>query len=294
MRKILFIYNPCAGTRKIRSKLADILCILSGFGCEFTIFPTSKPFEARDAVCHRDESIDLIICAGGDGTLHEVATGVFLSGWKTPIGYLPAGSTNDYGTSLGLPKNLLKSASLIGNGSSHPCDVGTFNDNIFIYIAAFGLFTDVSYETNQKMKNLLGRMAYLLEGVRRLSKISSCHMRITSETGVLEDEFIFGMITNSLSVGGFKGITGDYVCLDDGLLEVTLIKAPKNPLELTTILAALLSRNLDTRFIYSFQTADSVIESIDAPVAWTLDGEFGGLHNRAHIKVLNHAIDIVR
>ena len=172
---------------------------------------------------------DIVVCSGGDGTLDEVVTGMIRSGFRTPIGYIPAGSTNDFGGSLGLPKNMVHAAETIVKGNDFACDVGSFNQDIFVYIAAFGLFTDVSYETGQDMKNVLGHMAYLLEGMKRLPAIRSYPMRVTYDDTTIVDDFIFGMITNSVSVGGFKRITGKNVKLDDGVFEVTLIKRPKNP-----------------------------------------------------------------
>jgi YegS/Rv2252/BmrU family lipid kinase len=165
----------------------------------------------------RSKDYDIVVCSGGDGTLDEVVTGMIRSGFRTPIGYIPAGSTNDFGGSLGLPKNMVHAAETIVKGNDFACDVGSFNQDIFVYIAAFGLFTDVSYETGQDMKNVLGHMAYLLEGMKRLPAIRSYPMCVTYDDTTIVDDFIFGMITNSVSVGGFKRITGKNVKLDDGV-----------------------------------------------------------------------------
>ena len=163
------------------------------------------------------------------------------------------------------------------HGNLFQCDIGSFNEDTFVYIAAFGLFTDVSYETKQEYKNVLGHMAYLLEGMKRLSAIRSYQMKVTAEEMEIEGDFIFGMITNSMSVGGFKRITGKYVELNDGLFEVTLIKRPTNPIELNQILADLVNRNIDTDQMYCFKTASLCLES-EEEIPWTLDGEFGGRH----------------
>lgn len=170
-KKLLFVYNPKAGKAGIKSKLADILDIFAGAGYEITILPTRKRDDARAAVAGRSRDYDLVVCSGGDGTLDEAVTGMIQSGFQTPIGYIPAGSTNDFGGSLALPKNMVEAARTIVEGKNFACDVGSFNEDIFVYIAAFGLFTDVSYETGQEMKNMLGHMAYILEGMKRLSAI---------------------------------------------------------------------------------------------------------------------------
>lgn len=290
-RKMLFIYNPKAGKAQIRNKLADILDVFAKGGYEITICPTQRSGEATDITEYRKPIYDLVVCSGGDGTLDEVVTGMMKSSFMTPIGYIPAGSTNDFGGSLALPKNMVKAAETIVKGVNFPCDVGSFNDDIFVYIAAFGLFTDVSYETQQDMKNLLGHMAYLLEGMKRLSTIRAYRMKVTYEEQVIEDEFIFGMVTNSVSVGGFKRITGNNVQLDDGVFEVTLIKKPRNPIELNNIMVSLLNRDIDTDAMYCFQTKELTFESAE-PIAWTLDGEYGGTHKGVHIENMCRAVEI--
>ena len=291
-KKLLFIYNPRAGKAQIKSKLADILDIFAEEEYEITVVPTRKRDDARLATAGRSKKYDLVVCSGGDGTLDEVVTGMMQSGFRTPIGYIPAGSTNDFGGSLGLPKNMVQAAQTIVSGRNFPCDVGSFNTDTFVYIAAFGLFTDVSYETEQEAKNVLGHMAYLLEGMKRLSAIRSFPMKVSYDDQVIEDDFIFGMITNSTSVGGFKNITGKNVKLDDGVFEVTLIRRPKNPIELNNIMISLVNRDIDMGAMYCFRTDQVVLESKE-PVAWTLDGENGGNHERVEIRNLHQAIEIM-
>ena len=158
MKKMLFIYNPKAGKAQIRNKLADILDVFTKGDYEITVYPTQKSEDAMEKTRDRSKDYDIVVCSGGDGTLDEVVTGMIRSGFRTPIGYIPAGSTNDFGGSLGLPKIWMHAAETIVKGNDFACDVGSFNQDIFVYIAAFGLFTDVSYETGQDMKNVLGHM----------------------------------------------------------------------------------------------------------------------------------------
>lgn len=294
-RKLLFVYNPKAGKAQVKSKLAGILDVFAAAGYEIVVAPTRKHGDAVEAVAGRSDGYELVVCCGGDGTLDEVVTGMIRSGFRTPIGYIPAGSTNDFGGSLSLPKDMVKAAELAVRGENFPCDIGSFchdkGEDVFVYIAAFGLFTDVSYETDQDMKNLLGHMAYLLEGVKKLSSIHPCHMKVSWEGNELEDDFIFGMITNSTSVGGFKNITGKDVHLDDGYFEVTLVRQPKNPLELNNIAMYLLNPDTATDAVRCFHTAQLTLESKE-PVAWTLDGENGGSHTKVDIRNLCKAIDI--
>ena len=208
------------------------------------------------------------------------------------IGYIPAGSTNDFAVSLKLPRNMLKAAETAVKGTPFWCDVGNMNGRFFVYIAAFGLFTDVSYGTPQEWKNLLGHAAYLLEGAKSLTAIKSYGMRVECNGQVIEGEFIFGMITNSTSVGGFKNMTGANVQLNDGLFEVTLIKKPKNPMELSEILGSLTNRRDETSLIYSAK-AERISIFTEEEIAWTMDGEFGGSHRKVLIQNEKQAVAIM-
>ena len=290
-KKLLFVYNPKAGKAQIKNKLADILNIFAEAEYEITVAPTRGHDDARRIVENRSHDYELVVCSGGDGTLDETVTGMMQSGFQTPIGYIPAGSTNDFGGSLGLPKNMVRAAEIAVKGKDFSCDVGSFNKDIFVYIAAFGLFTDVSYETDQEVKNVLGHMAYLLEWMKRLSAVRSYPMRVEYEDNIIVDDFIFGMITNSVSVGGFKNITGKNVKLDDGVFEVTLIKKPRNPVELNNIMISLLNRDIDTNAMYCFRTSKLILDALE-PVPWTLDGENGGSHKRVEISNICKGIDI--
>lgn len=291
-KKLLFVFNPLSGKGQIRGKLTDIVDIFVKAGYEVQIRPTQGPQDARQQVMEKAGKFDLVVCCGGDGTLDEVVGGMMLRKGRRPIGYIPAGSTNDFAVSLKLPRQMAKAAEAAVCGQPVACDVGNMNGNYFVYIAAFGLFTDVSYETPQEWKNLLGHAAYLLEGAKSIASIKSYHMKITCDGECEEGDFLYGMVTNSTSVGGFKNMAGPNVHLDDGLFEVTFIKMPKNPLELSEILASLTSRRDETDLIYSAK-AEQVLVEADEPIAWTLDGEFGGEHDRVLIKNERQAVEIM-
>lgn len=278
MKKLLFIYNPNAGTGVLKPKISDIVDIFVKGGYEVTVYPTQKYHDALAKTMSYEEAYDLVVCSGGDGTLDEVVTGMLKRETQVPIGYIPAGTTNDFASSLHIPRNVLEAADTAVNGVPFPCDVGVFNDDFFVYIAAFGMFTDVSYETKQSMKNVLGHLAYLLEGTKRLFNIPSYYIKVTHDGESIEEEFMFGMVTNSRSVGGFKGITGKDVIFNDGVFEVTLIKTPKNPIELNEIVGALIMRQIDSKHMYSFKSGYVQFESVEE-IPWTLDGEFGGQHD---------------
>lgn len=291
-KKMLFVYNPKAGKAQIKSRLSDILDIFVKNQYLVTVYPTQKKGDAAKIVKELADDFDYVVCSGGDGTFDEVITGMMQAGHKLPVGYIPAGSTNDFGGSLQIPKDMLQAAKTAVTGKQFACDVGTFNEDIFVYIAAFGIFTDVSYETNQQMKNVLGHMAYLLEGMKRLPAVKSYQLTFSYDDVKISGDFVFGMITNSVSVGGFKRITGDNVVLDDGVFEVTLIKRPSNAIELNQIITALMNRDIDANGMYCFRTGHLTIET-KQEVPWTLDGEYGGAPKKIEIRNIKQAQTII-
>ena len=274
-KKLLFVFNPYSGKGLIKNSLVEILDIMVKAGFEVTVYTTQCQGDAIQKVAKEAKNFDRVVCSGGDGTLDEVVTGMIQSGANVPIGYIPAGSTNDFANSLEIPKDMVMSAEVAIHGTPFACDMGYFNGDTFVYVAAFGLFTAISYTTPQELKNVLGHAAYIIEGAKSLHDIQSYHLDVRYNGIHIQDEFIYGMITNSVSVGGFKGMTGPDVKLDDGVFEVTLIRKPKNPFELNEIIRSLTNRIDDTDMIYSFKTDELQIASKEV-LSWTLDGEFGG------------------
>ena len=297
MKKLLFVYNPRAGKEMLKPRLSDVLDIFVKAGYEVTVHPTQA---YRDAYYQIKEyevgKYDLIACSGGDGTIDEVATGMMkrreMGKDVVPVGYIPAGTTNDFAKSLHIPRKPLAAADNAVKGVPFPCDIGKFNDSVFVYIAAFGIFTDVSYETDQAVKNVLGHMAYILEGAKRIFNIPSYKIKVEHDGEVIEDEFIFGMVTNSRSVGGFSNMVGKNIVFDDGLFEVTLIKTQKNPIALQEIIAALLIEQVDTKHMYTFKTKKITFDSLEE-IPWTLDGEFGGEQDYVEIENVQKAMEIM-
>lgn len=291
-KKLLFIINPKAGKAQIKNHLLEILDIFIKAGYEVTVCITQEKGDAIRLVEKREDSYELLVCSGGDGTLDEVVTGMVKSRRSLPIGYIPAGSTNDFANSLRIPKNMKKAASAIVEGSPFACDIASFNRDIFVYVAAFGMFTDVSYGTDQEMKNMLGHMAYILEGMKSLTAVKAYPMRFSYDDTVIEGSFLFGMITNSVSVGGFKRITGKNVELNDGELEVTLVRLPTSLAELNQLISALMENNHENALISWFKTSRLQIES-EEEIAWTLDGEYGGSHREVLIEDYKEAVQII-
>ena len=295
MKKMLFVYNPNAGKGLLKAKLSDVLDIFVKAGYdEILTYPTQSYKDAYRKVVNMEDDFDMVVCSGGDGTLDETVTGMMKrsKNRRVPIGYIPTGTTNDFASSLKIPKVILDAADACVYGKPFSCDVGTFNHDIFVYVAAFGLFTDVSYQTDQKLKNALGHTAYVLEGMKRLSNIPSYKLKITAGDTVLEDEFMIGMITNARSVGGVKDIMGKKVDFADGEFEVTLIKKPKTIAELNDIITSLLLEKPDSKYVTMMKASNIVFEAQEE-IPWTLDGEFGGSHEKVEITNKKQAIQIM-
>ena len=294
-KKVLFIFNPVSGKSQIRTDLVDILDIFAKKDYVVTCYPTRCRGDARNLVRTRTEDYLYVVCAGGDGTLDEVVSGMMEHPDKpfVPIGYIPAGTTNDFASSLGIPSDMKEAARVVANGKPVECDLGLFNNkSYFTYVAAFGLFTETSYQTPQDLKNQLGHAAYILQGMMDLGKARTFRFHVESAEFSVTDDFVFGMITNSNSVGGFPDITGSNIDMGDGLFEVTLIKMPNNILDLNDIVQYV-GRMTDTSdFVYRFKTSHLVLES-DDPVNWTRDGEYGGTYKRVEIKNLHRAMKII-
>lgn len=285
-KKVLFVFNPVAGRSQIRNHLVDILTILSAEDYKVVCYPTRKKGDARRLVRERTEDYLYVVCAGGDGTLDEVVSGMMENPNKpfVPIGYIPAGTTNDFANTLHIPSDMKKAAKIVATGRTFRCDLGLFNDDdYFTYVAAFGLFTGTSYHTPQELKNQIGQLAYVLQGMTELGNMRAYHVHVESEEVVTEGDYAFGMVSNSRSVGGIANIAGSNVDLQDGLFEVTLIRMPTNPLEMSEILMAIGNPNMRTEMITNFKTAHVTL-TCDEMIAWTTDGEYAGAHRKVTLK----------
>ena len=347
-KKILFIFNPVSGRSQVKNNLMEIIEILSGADFKVVCYATKGPGDARRIVREREDDYLYIACAGGDGTLDEVVSGMMESRDKpfVPIGYIPAGTTNDFAANLHIPPDMRMAAEIIARGKTFRCDLGRFNKkDYFTYVAAFGVFTGTSYQTPQELKNQLGHFAYILQGVSELGKMRAYHMHVraieaeTAESGGksaayaresdsaqktpetdraqnateadsgsnaqkaqagsagraggrrktrdgvidIEDDFAFGMITNSRSIGGIPNITGPDVDLQDGLFEVTLIRLPRNPLEMSEIVMALGNTEIRTEMVTTFKTSRITFSSGEK-IDWTRDGEYAGGHKRVTLE----------
>ena len=291
MKKLLFVFNPTAGRGRLKAKLFDIVDSFVKHGYRVQVYPTQQKGDATNIVVNEPDPYDILVCAGGDGTLNEVITGMMMAHRAVPIGLIPAGSMNDVGHSFKISRNIMSAVRNILVGKPYPMDIGCFNDKYFIYVAAFGAFTDISYTTSQKNKNVIGNLAYYLEGIKKLSELKPKAVKVEYEDKVIEEEFLIGLVTNSLYIGGFKNLNYDKTSLNDGLLEVLLVKMPKNILDLEMIVSSLINYKINENLMYYIQTPSLTVTS--EKMDWTLDGEFGGNYEKVCITNCNKAIKII-
>jgi len=295
MKKLLYIYNPNAGRQRSKEVLAEVLSVLSAEGYLLTVVPTAGPGDALKAARELAPTHDRLVCCGGDGTLNEVVSGLLqLEEQDRPVvGYLPMGSANDFSRSLNLPKSIAEQAKIAANGASRTVDMGDSSGHPFTYVTAFGLFTEVSYSTPQSMKNMLGHFAYLLEGAGQLMSIPSYHMTITADGGqIIEGEFIYGMVGNTVSVGGVMSLPKNLVKFDDGQFEVLLVRKPRNIKDWQDMISFLSQLTLPRSGAVEAFSAKEIQFHCDRPVAWTVDGEFGGERPDTIVKVLPKTIQV--
>ena len=294
-KSMLLVYNPISGRSQIKEALSDILAIMTKSNYRITVHPTSGKNDCFEYFSENACKYDVISVCGGDGMLSETVNALMLlhPEKRPPVAYFPTGSTNDFAASVNLPTDLRLCAKRITEGVPFPCDAGLFGEKYFAYIAAFGAFTSVSYDTPQDMKNTFGHFAYVVEGIRSLSAIKSNHIRVSYNGDTIEDNFIYGMVTNTLQVGGvLKARKSESICLNDGLFEVLLVKESKRAADLQAILSGVVTQNFSSRQFISF-TADEVTFESDVPIPWTLDGEYGGAKEKITISNIPHAFSVI-
>lgn len=277
-KKLLFIMNPRAGTMLASKYLTEILMEFEKGGYITTVLLTAKSGDGRLFTMEYGRGMDVIACAGGDGTLNEVIDGVLSAGIECNIGYIPSGSTNDFATSVNIPKNIIEAAANINEGEPYPLDIGTFNGRYFSYVASFGAFTSISYKVPQTLKNILGHTAYILQGATDVLNIKPIHTKVyvdeaTEDEIILEDDYIFGAVCNSKSVAGIVTIKSEDVYMNDGRMELILVRSPKNIIELHQVTKAILEGTMKSDCI-NFMSAERIRVEIEEGTHWTLDGEF--------------------
>jgi len=288
----MLIINPKAGKSQYQTELSHILDVLCGEGHAVTVYLTQHPGHARELAAAEASRYDIVTCVGGDGTLGETIAGLMTLDSRPPVGYIPMGTANDVATTLGLPKDAVRAAEIILSGKPVPVDVGRFGENYFTYIAAFGAFTEVAYQTPSETKQVLGHLAYVLEGVGHLLKITSRRVVVEHEGGRVEGDFIFGGVTNTTSIAGLVRLKPNLVDLGDGAFEVILVKKPKNILEANSIFVDVVTRKFNSEYVQIVK-AKEVRFVFEEHVPWTRDGESGGVHREVFLQTIQPGVEII-
>lgn len=292
LRKLLLIINPVAGKKKIKNFLLDVIQIFGQGGYTTTVLTTARRGEAAEFV-RIAKDFDLLVCAGGDGTLNEVICGIMKYNVDIPLGYIPCGSTNDFASSMGISLDIKKCAESIVKGVPLPLDIGKFNDRYFTYVASFGAFTAASYSASQGVKNLLGHAAYIFEGIKDLQSIKPYHVKFTVDGKVYEGDYVFGAIANSKSFGGIVKLKDELVSMNDGLFEILLIKMPKNLADINVIINSLTTSKFENDRFEFFKASDIIIEPTDS-ISWSLDGEYVQPDENISVKNLHGVINFCK
>lgn len=292
MKKMLFVMNPYAGQRRANRYLVDILSIFNRAGYRVEAYMTGARGEATDIVRQYAPEMDLVACCGGDGTFNETVNGLLHSKVNIPVGYIPAGSTNDFAASLGLPTNILQAAETVVTGEPSTLDVGKFGDRYFSYVASFGAFTRTSYATPQSVKNALGHAAYILGGISELSQLRTEHVKLQLDDEMVEDDFLFGAVSNSTSVGGVLSLDPKQVDLRDGKFEVLLLRSPRELGELSECIRAVQTAEYNCKML-TFTPASRITIWADAGMPWTLDGEMEPGHEEVTIENIHCGLKVM-
>ncbi len=292
-KKLLLIVNPCSGRAKMYTELLKVVEVFSYADYLVSVYPTKSRGDATQYVEKLNhDDFDLIVVCGGDGTLNEVIEGIMKSKNDIPLGYIPSGTLNEWSSGLNISRNIETAARDVLNGKKIRLDIGRFNDKYFSYTASFGAFTGASYSTPQEIKNVLGQSAYFFEGIKSLGAIKPIHMKITTDDRVVEGDYLFGAISNSLSVGGIVKYDKTPVGLNDGLFEIILIKNPDNIVKLQPLVDGILKHEFDREGIEFFRSEKFVIET-NEEVAWTLDGEYAKSNGTLNVENIHGAITFI-
>ena len=294
-QRVLLMVNPMAGRQKIRNELLYVVDTLTKAGYETIMYTTQGKDATRDLLAEKDSQFDRVICCGGDGTFNEILSATMHWNKRPILGYIPAGTTNDFAAGLKLPSDIREAAVNIVRGTPHTVDAGLFNTSYFSYVASFGAFTETSYSTPQNFKNALGHLAYILEGIKEIPAFTPYTVCVEADGQIYKDSYIFGAVSNARSVGGILKISDSLVDLNDGVFEVMMIKMPKTLMDLSAIVTSLTSLNplkYDPSMFLFLQTKELKI-TFEQEMVWSLDGERVSGGKEARIACIKDAFKIL-
>ena len=292
MKKMMLLINPVAGKKAVGSSMIELIDVFIKGGYDVEVVVTQSEEHLKNTIAERGSCFDTVVCCGGDGTLNLTCTELLKLDARPALGYIPCGTTNDFAKTRGIESDPIKAAKQIVKGSPHMIDIGFFGDRPYVYVGAFGVFSDVSYATSRSLKRAIGHAAYVLGGIKAVAHIKSYHIKIKIGDEEIEDDFIYGMVSNTQRVGGFKLPLFNEFELDDGLIDITLVRKPKGFKRRNRLVRALFRQKSDGVELMQFRT-DSFSYESDKEIAWTIDGEFGGSYKSHTVRIVSGLITMI-
>lgn len=291
--KLLLLVNKKSGKETIEKYVPKIIEEFEENNFEVDLMYTKITNNATKIIMNYDKDFDLVVCCGGDGTLNQTISGLMEINKKVSIGFIPLGTANDFAKNFNLTDDVLYLPHNIMSYKSQKCDTGKFNDKYFNYVAAFGVCTKVSYTTKKSLKKRFGKKAYYMKAIKEFFHIKSYKVKLTFDDKVIEDEFVYGGISNSISIAGLQWFKPEDIDLNDGKFEAIFIKKPKNPIQTIKIFNSMLQKNYKNKAEIVYFKTDNIDIEIEEELPWTLDGEYGGTYNKVNINNIKQNVEFI-
>lgn len=290
-KKVLVLINPNSGKKNSKESVLDALNVFSANNYQMEIYLSQKPMDVTRYIEENGERFDVVAVFGGDGTLNEATNGLMKLKHKPVISYFPTGTMNDFGTNFGLTNDMKQCANIACAGHIESFDVGKMNSRYFNYVAGFGAFCNVSYETKQELKKQIGNLAYIIKAIHEIPNLHPHHVKMNLDGKILEKDLMFGLIINGNRVAGFEMVEQADNTFKDGLFDIILVEHTPNPLELYNYPLGVLHPELNMKYVERYQVKSIIIESQEK-LAWTLDGEEGEETLVARVENISQALQI--
>lgn len=290
-KKVLVLINPNSGKKNSKESVLDVLNVFSANNYQMEIYLSQKPMDVTHYIEENGERFDVVAVFGGDGTLNEATNGLMKLKHKPVISYFPTGTMNDFGTNFGLTNDMKQCANIACVGHIESFDVGKINSRYFNYVAGFGAFCNVSYETKQELKKQIGNLAYIIKAIHEIPNLHPYHVKMNLDGKILEKDLMFGLIINGNRVAGFEMVEQADNTFKDGLFDIILVEHTPNPLELYNYPLGVLHPELNMKYVERYQAKSIIIESQEK-LAWTLDGEEGEETLVARVENISQALQI--
>ncbi len=287
--KLLMLINARSGMKNSKANLLSVIDIFCRNGYDVSVYVTQKHNDAYEYLMKNRIRYDIVCVFGGDGTMNEVSNALMAKEYKPLLGYFPSGTMNDFGSNFDLGSDMTVIAERICEGNVREFDVGKFNDRYFNYVAAFGAMCDVPFTTKRDAKELLGNIAYILEGISKLPEVKSHKISYTIANRTYKKDVLFGLIYSGNRVAGMELEDKKRSAIDDGYFNVLIVEYVPTIFNAPDLLSTILQQD---RFIHRYRTKKILLE-FDDDLIFTLDGEEAKVKNKAEITITNKALRIL-